>query len=130
MLTTEVGIQLNIIYREKANSLLLFMFGGKSMNQRIIKLKAAVEKDKERIQRLQDKVKVNEEKTKEPQRTAIATTFSVAASKVRPVNEIVDAIRVKDIGVLMEPMTEQDNFKDKSGSTSAFEISKEEDLNE
>lgn len=130
MLTTEVGIQSNIIYREKANSLLLFMFGGKSMNQRIIKLKAAVEKDKERIQRLQDKVKVNEEKIKELQNTEILNNLNAISAKGLSVNEIVEAIREKNIDTLMELMSEQDNSIYESGSTSAFEISKEEDLNE
>lgn len=101
------------------------------MNERIARLKESVAKDKERISKLQDRVKVKEEKIRELENTELMNNLNSLTAKGFAVNEIVEAIKNRDIHRLMNMMeTSQEQSTENSGTGSAFQITKEENINE
>lgn len=94
------------------------------MNERIAKLKESVSKDKQKIVKLQDGIKAKEEKIRELENTELMNNLNSISTRGFAVNEIVEAIKNKDVDRLMGMMETE-----KSGTGSAFEITKGENIN-
>jgi uncharacterized protein YjgD (DUF1641 family) len=101
------------------------------MNDRIAKLKESVSKDKQKIAKLQDGIKEKEEKIRELENTELMNNLNSISTRGFAVNEIVEAIKNKDVDRLMGMMeASQGQGTEKSGTGSAFQITKEENINE
>jgi len=103
------------------------------MNERIIKLNESISKDEERVTKLQDGIKTKKEKIKELENTELMNNLNSISARGFAVNDIVEAIKNKDIQSLMGLMTTeptQEQLTDKSGTSSAFQKIKEESTNE
>jgi hypothetical protein len=109
------------------------MQGESEMNERIKKIKESVSKDEKRIIKLQDGIKTKKEKIKELENTELMNNLNSISAKGFDVNNIVEAIKNKDIHSLMGLMAAeppQELLTDKSGTGSAFQKIKEVSTNE
>lgn len=106
------------------------------MNERINKLKEAVTRDEEHIVKLQNNIKTNKEKIAELERTDLLNNLNSISANGIPVSDIVEAIKTKNLDVLVSLMSDeikpQTDAEPKSGTGSAFdnEIIKEDNGNE
>jgi hypothetical protein len=103
------------------------------MNERVIKLKESISKDRQKITKLQDGIKVKEEKIKELENTELMNNLNSISARGFAVNDIVEAIKNKDVDSLMGLMAAeppQEQLTDKSGTSSAFQKIKEDSENE
>jgi hypothetical protein len=101
------------------------------MNERIAKLKESISTDKQRIVKLQDGIKEKEAKIRELENTELMNNLNALTARGYAVNDIVEAIKNRDVDSLVGMMDiSQEQSTEKSGTGSAFQITKEENTNE
>jgi hypothetical protein len=101
------------------------------MNERIAKLKESISKDKQRIVKLQDGIKEKELRIRELENTKLMNSLNSLSAQGYAVSAIVEAIKNKDVDSLMGMMAvSREQSIEKSGTGSAFQITKEENTNE
>lgn len=102
-----------------------------TMSERSERLKEQIAKDEAKLLKLQEEVKVKKEKLRELENAEIMNNLNALSAQGMSVSEIVNAIRNNDIDVLVSLMaSEENNNSEKSGTSSAFSILKEDEVNE
>ena len=98
------------------------------MSERLEKLRASAQKDEERIQKLQDGLKIKKEKIRELENTELMNSLNALSAQGMAVSDIVSAIRSRNVNVLMTLMVDDnhDASVEKSGTSSAFSITTKE----
>lgn len=95
------------------------------MSERLEKLRDSVQKDEAKVQKLQEEIKSKKEKIKELENAEIMSNLNTLSTQGMAVNDIITAIKNKDLDVLMSLMSSK-QAEEKSGTSSAFSTIKEE----
>ena len=100
------------------------------MSERLEALKRSIERDKQRVLDIQERIKVNQEKLRDLENTEILNNLNSLSSQGYPVGKIIDAIGNRDTDVLIQLMAESESSEKESGAGSASQIIKEDLENE
>ncbi|MVB10831.1 hypothetical protein CAFE_15290 [Caprobacter fermentans] len=95
------------------------------MSERIESLNRAVERDEQKIQKLQETIKARKEKIRELENAEILSSLNSLSAQGVPVKEIIAAIGSKDADTLME-LVAGNEPPSGSGTGSAFQTIKED----
>ena len=96
------------------------------MSERIEALKRSIEREKQRVLDIQERIKVNQEKLRDLENTEILNNLNSLSSQGYPVGRIIDAIGNRDTDALMRLMAENESSEKESGTGSASQITKED----
>lgn len=100
------------------------------MSERIETLKKSVERDEQRVQKLQEGIKAKKEKIRGLENAEILSRLNSLSAQGYPVEKIIAAIGNKDAETLMKLIKENESTAQKCGTGSAFQIKKEDSENE
>lgn len=96
------------------------------MSERIEALKRSMERDEQRVLKLQEEIKVKKEKLRDLENTEILNNLNSLSAQGYPVGRIIDAIGNRDTDALMRLMTANKPPEEESGTRSASQIVKED----
>jgi len=100
------------------------------MSERLEKLRDSVQNDEAKVQKLQEDIKSKKEKIKELENAEIMNNLNSLSTQGMAVNDIITAIKNKDLDVLMSLMSSNQS-EEKSETSSAFsKINEEEQSHE
>lgn len=99
------------------------------MSEKIKSLKRSVSRDEEKVRKIQEEIKSKKEKIKELKNAENLNRLNALSAKGYPVDKIITAIGNKDTGALIELVGRKETVEE-SGTSSAFEIKKEDTENE
>jgi septal ring factor EnvC (AmiA/AmiB activator) len=88
-------------YRKRFCLFLLFCLEVKSMNEKIEAMKQSNNKDRQRVRKLQEKIKDREAKIQEMEQAELMDQVNSLSAKGFDVKKIISAIQDKDYGSLM-----------------------------
>ena len=100
------------------------------MSKKIESLKRSAERDEQRIQKLQESVKVRKEKIRELENEEILSNLNSLHTGGVPVREIVAAIRDRDAETLIRLVEGGGPSAEQSGTGSASQITKGDEYHE
>jgi type II secretory pathway component PulF len=96
------------------------------MSERIEALKRSIQRDKQRVLSIQERIKANQEKLRDLENAEILNNLNSLSAQGYPVGKIIEAIGNRDADALMRLMAGNKLPEEESGTGSASQIVKED----